>query len=354
MVRDKHGKKMSKSFGNAVDPLDWMDAYGSDPLRFTLARGANPGTDVPIGEEWVQGSRNFCNKLWNAARFALLNGATTATPPPAAAELSTVDRWLLSRLATVVEEVDADYEDFEFAKAAEALYHFIWDDFCDWYVELAKVPLAAGGESAVRTQQVLGHVLDTVLRLLHPIVPFVTETLWTTLTGGESVVVAPWPAADPDRRDPAAEAGFAALQDLVTEVRRFRSEQGLRPAQRVAARLTGLDVAGLADQEPLVRSLTRLEEPADGFAPTASVSVRGARVELDLSGAIDIAAERSRLSKDLAAADKELQTATAKLDSSDFVTKAPEPVVAKVRGRLAAARADIERISAQLDALPER
>ena len=161
MVRDKHGKKMSKSFGNAVDPLDWMDAYGSDALRFTLARGANPGTDVPIGEEWVQGSRNFCNKLWNAARFALLNGATVAAPPPPAAELSTVDRWLLSRLSAVVAEVDADYEDFEFAKAAEALYHFIWDDFCDWYVELAKVPLAAGGEAADRTRRVLGHVLDT-------------------------------------------------------------------------------------------------------------------------------------------------------------------------------------------------
>ncbi|MFL6128915.1 MAG: valine--tRNA ligase [Mycobacteriales bacterium] len=352
MVRDKHGKKMSKSFGNAVDPLDWMDAYGSDALRFTLARGANPGTDVPIGEEWVQGSRNFCNKLWNAARFALLNGATTAPPPPPAADLSTVDRWLLSRLASVLDEVDADYEDFEFAKAAESLYHFIWDDFCDWYVELAKVPLAAGGEPAERTRRVLGHALDTVLRLLHPIVPFVTETLWTALTGGESVVVAPWPAAEPERRDPAAEAEFAVLRDVVTEVRRFRSDQGLRPAQRVAARLTGLDAAGLADHEPLVRSLTRLEEPAAGFAPTASVSVRGARVELDLSRAIDVAAERGRLSRDLAAARKELQTATAKLDNADFVAKAPEPVVAKVRGRLAAAEAEIERISGQLDALP--
>ncbi len=352
MVRDKHGKKMSKSFGNAVDPLDWMDAYGSDALRFTLARGANPGTDVPIGEEWVQGSRNFCNKLWNAARFALLNGATVAAPPPPAAELSTVDRWLLSRLSAVVAEVDADYEGFEFAKAAEALYHFIWDDFCDWYVELAKVPLAAGGEAADRTRRVLGHVLDTVLRLLHPIVPFVTETLWTALTSGESVVVAPWPAADPERRDPAAEAEFTALQDVVTEVRRFRSDQGLRPAQRVAARLGGLDAAGLAGHEPLVRSLTRLEEPAAGFAPTASVSVRGARIELDLSGAIDVAAERGRLAKDLAAAQKELQTVTAKLGNADFVAKAPEPVVAKVRGRLSAAEADIQRISAQLDALP--
>ena len=352
MVRDKHGRKMSKSFGNAVDPLDWMDAYGSDALRFTLARGANPGTDVPIGEESVQGSRNFCNKLWNAARFALLNGATTAEPLPPAARLSAVDRWLLSRLSALVADVDAHYEQFEFAKAAEALYHFTWDEFCDWYVELAKVPLAAGGEPARHTRLVLGHVLDTVLRLLHPVIPFVTETLWIALTGGESAVVASWPEAEPGRHDPAAEEEFAALRDVVTEIRRFRSDQGLRPAQRVAAGLAGLDAAGLAGQEPLVRSLTRLEEPADGFAPTAALAVRGARVELDLSGTIDLGAERARLSKDLAAARKERETAAAKLGNAEFVAKAPKPVVTKVRARFVAAESDILRISAQLEALP--
>jgi valyl-tRNA synthetase len=329
-----------------------MDAYGSDALRFTLARGANPGTDVPIGEEWVQGSRNFCNKLWNAARFALLNGATTAEVLPPAEQLSTVDRWLLSRLSALVAEVDADYEQFEFAKAAESLYHFVWDDFCDWYVELAKVPLAAGGESARRTRLVLGHVLDTVLRLLHPVVPFVTEALWTSLTGGESLVVASWPSADASRLDPAAEAEVAALQDVVTEVRRFRSEQGLRPSQRVAARLVGMEAIGIVAHEPLVRSLTRLEAPAEQFAPTASLSVRAVKVEFDLSGAIDVPAERARLAKDLAAAQKELQTATAKLANTNFIAKAPEPVIAKVRDRLTAAEADMERITAQLDALP--
>jgi valyl-tRNA synthetase len=352
MVRDKHGKKMSKSFGNAVDPLDWMDAYGSDALRFTLARGANPGVDVPIGEEWVQGSRNFCNKLWNAARFALLNGATTAEPLPPAEELSTVDRWLLSRLAAVTASVDADYEHFEFAKASESLYHFVWDDFCDWYVELAKVPLAAGGAGAHRTRLVLGHALDTVLRLLHPVVPFVTEALWTALTGGESLVVASWPQADGSRLDPAAEGEVAALQDVVTEVRRFRSEQGLRPAQRVAARIGGLAATGIAAHEPLVRALTRLDTPEDGFAATASLSVRTATVELDLSGAIDVAAERARLTKDLAAAEKELRTATAKLANTDFIDKAPDAVVAKVRTRLASAESDVERITGQLGVLP--
>jgi valyl-tRNA synthetase len=352
MVRDKHGKKMSKSFGNAVDPLDWMDAYGSDALRFTLARGANPGTDVPIGEEWVQGSRNFCNKLWNAARFALLNGATTAADLPPAERLSPADRWVLSRLHALIADVDRHYEEFEFAKAADALYHFTWDDFCDWYVELVKVPLAAGGEAADLSRLVLGHVLDALLRLLHPMIPFVTEALWIALTGGESVVVAPWPAADSGRRDAAAEAEIRAMQDVVTEVRRFRSDQGVRPSQRVPAQLTGLAAVGLAGQERAIQTLARLEPPGAAFAPTASLSVRGVSVEFDLSGAVDVAAERARLTKDLAAARKDAEAATVKLGNPQFTAKAPEPVVAKVRARLADAESEIARLAAQLEALP--
>jgi valyl-tRNA synthetase len=352
MVRDKHGKKMSKSFGNAVDPLDWMDAFGSDALRFTLARGANPGTDAPIGEEWVQGSRNFCNKLWNAARFALLNGATTASPLPAGDRLSAADRWILSRLQAVAADVDAHYEEYEFAKAADALFHFTWDDFCDWYVELSKVRLAGGGEPAEAGRLVLGHVLEVLLRLLHPMIPFVTEELWTALTGRDSVVVADWPAADPALRDAAAEREIVAVQEVVTEIRRFRSDQGLRPAQKVPARLAGLDTGGLAQHEPAIRTLTRLDQPSDGFDPTGALVVRGVTVQLDLSGVIDVAAERARLARDLAAARKEVAGAETKLGNADFLAKAPEAVVAKVRHRLADAEAQISRISAQLDALP--
>ncbi len=350
MVRDERGKKMSKSFGNAVDPLDWMDAYGSDALRFTLARGANPGTDVPIGEEWVQGSRNFCNKLWNATRFALINGARVGEVPPRD-RLSAADRWILSRLHGCVAEVDGFYEDFQFARAAEALYHFAWDEFCDWYVELAKTPLARGGQEAESTRLVLGHVLDVVLRLLHPFTPFVTEALWTALTGGESVVVADWPEADPSYADPEAEAEVAQVQRLVTEVRRFRNDQGLKPGQRVSARLHGADRPVRAHEAEL-RSLLRLEAPTDGFAATASVQVGSVTVELDLSGAVDVAAERRRLDKDLAAARKELEQTTAKLGNEQFLAKAPEPVVDRIRGRRAAAEGEIARLEGQLAALP--
>src|SRR2546423_7746777 len=192
MVRDAHGKKMSKSFGNVVDPLDWIDRFGADATRFTLARGANPGADVPVSEEWCQGSRNFCNKLWNATRYALLNGATVTGDLPAPTELSTVDRWILSRLAHVTAQVDEQFEGFELAKVCDTLYHFAWDDVCDWYLELTKPVLAPGADPAAadRTRRVLGHVLDRLLRLLHPVIPFVTEELWTALTREESVVVA--------------------------------------------------------------------------------------------------------------------------------------------------------------------
>ncbi|MFE7133949.1 valine--tRNA ligase [Streptomyces sp. NPDC057638] len=351
MVRDEFGKKMSKSFGNTVNPLDWMDTYGSDALRFTLARGANPGVDVPIGEDWVQASRNFANKIWNATRFALMNGATVEGELPPAEKMSATDRWILSRLNTVVAEADAYYDDYQFAKLADALYHFAWDEVFDWYVELSKTTFFAGGEQATVSGRVLGEVLDVTLRLLHPVVPFVTETLWTTLTGKESLVVADWPQ-DSGFRDESAEREIELVQRVVTEVRRFRSDQGLQPGQKVPARLE-LTGTPLAAHEAAIRQLLRLQPEGDSFAATATLPVAGASVALDLSGVIDVAAERKRLAKDLAAAEKERQQAEAKLGNEAFLAKAPEPVVEKIRARLAAAREDITRITTQLDRLPQ-
>jgi valyl-tRNA synthetase len=354
MVRDKFGKKMSKSFGNVVDPLDWIDRYGADATRFTLARGANPGNDVPVSEEWCQGSRNFCNKLWNATRFALMNGATVETALPAHDELSSVDRWILSRLQHVVGEVNEYFEAYEVAKVCDTLYHFAWDDVCDWYVELTKPVIAAGGARAEATRRVLGHVLDQLLRLLHPVIPFVTDELWCALTGQETMVRAAWPAVDAAYVDDAAEAELATLQRIVTEVRRFRSDQGLRPGQRVATRLTGLSAAGVAGHETLIRSLARLDKPGKGFTATAALSVPGGvKVQLDTRGTIDVGAERARLEKDRAAAEKEAAQCRAKLDNPAFADKAPEDVVAKIRERLRAAEAELRRIAKALEALPE-
>ncbi|HEX3788273.1 MAG TPA: valine--tRNA ligase [Pseudonocardiaceae bacterium] len=357
MVRDQFGKKMGKSNGNAVDPITWLDTYGADALRFTLLRGANPGADVPISEEWVDGSRRFGTKLWNATRFALSNGATVATPVPPRDELTDADRWILDLTDSLVSDVDSLYEGFEFAKIAEGLYHFTWDEFCDWYLELAKVQLAEGGARADATRSVLGHVLDVVLRLLHPLTPFITESLWTTLTGGESVVIAPWPTVSGATADPEAAVRIESVQKLITEIRRFRSDQGLRPGQKVEAELSGACCAGLSTHEAAVRSLARLTEPGEGFTATASLEVAlstgTVTVRLDTSGAIDVEAERKRLAKDLGVAEKELAQTEAKLGNPKFVGKAPADVVAKIQTRKDAASIEIERIKVQIAALPQ-
>jgi valyl-tRNA synthetase len=366
LVRDQFGKKMSKSKGNVVDPIDWMERFGTDATRFTLARGANPGSDEAISEDWAAGSRNFCNKLWNATRFALLNGAEATGPfgitafdpngsgsgtdPRSFGDLSTADRWILSRLSGVIADVNALIESYEFGKACEALYHFAWDEFCDWYLELAKVPLTSGDEAAARrTRKVLGFVLDQMLRLLHPVMPFVTDELWCALTGQDSVMMAAWP--DLEFSDPAAEAEVESLMRLVTEIRQFRSGQGLRPGQRVPARLAGIESTPLAADEEEIRSLLRLTAPADGFGATASLLAEGVTVELDLAGTVDVEAERKRLERDLAAARKEAQSMTAKLANEAFTSKAPADVIEKSRQRLSAAEADIARLESRLEML---
>jgi valyl-tRNA synthetase len=360
LVRDQFGKKMSKSKGNTVDPLDWMDRFGTDATRFTLARGSTPGSDEAISEDWAAGSRNFCNKLWNATRFALLNGAelngaevssASSTPSFDTPQLGTVDRWILSRLSHVTTEVDGLLERFEFGKASEALYHFAWDEFCDWYLELAKVPLTGEDEAAKEnTRKVLGFVLDQMLRLLHPVMPFVTDELWCALTGGDSVMIAAWPTFR--FADATAEAEVESLMRLVTEVRQFRSGQGLRPGQRVPARLAGLENTALARHEESIRFLLRLTAP-EGENVTASLVAEGITVELDLAGTVDVAAERKRLERDLAGARKEIQSMTAKLGNEAFTAKAPATVIEKSRQRLAAAEADATRLESRLAALTQ-
>jgi valyl-tRNA synthetase len=356
LIRDAQGKKMSKSSGNGIDPLDWMDRFGADATRFTLVRGASPGGDMALADEWAAGSRNFCTKLWNATRFALGNGATTDVPVPARDQLTDADRWILDRLDQTVSDVDGLFEQFQFAKLCDALYHFTWDELCDWYLELAKVQIAEGGERAEATRAVLGRVFDVVLRLLHPVMPFVTETLWRALTGGESLVVAQWPAPSGAEFDATAAARIESVQKLVTEIRRFRSDQGVKPGQRVVGKVRGACCADLLDHVPAVRALTRMDEPGDGYAATVTLEVGlptgSVKVELDTSGAIDVVAERKRLAKDLAVAEKELAQCEGKLDNPAFTDKAPADVVAKITARRDAAVAEIARIQARLDGLP--
>ena len=349
LIRDEFGSKMSKSKGNGIDPLDWVEMFGADALRFTLARGASPGGDLSIGEDHARASRNFATKVFDATRFALMNGAA---PAPLPAELTDADRWILGRLEEVRAEVDAALDAYEFSRACESLYHFAWDEFCDWYVELAKVQL---GHGISGTTAVLAAVLDALLKLLHPVMPFVTETLWKDLTGEESVVVAAWPTASGIALDSTAAQRIADMQKLVTEVRRFRSDQGLADRQKVPARLSAVTEADLASQVPAVTALAWLTDAGDGFTPSASIEVRlsggTVLVEVDTSGTVDVAAERRRLEKDLAAAQKEMAGTTAKLGNEAFLGKAPEDVVAKIRERQRVAGEEVDRITARLAAL---
>ena len=351
LIRDEHGRKMSKSRGNGIDPLDWVELFGADALRFTLARGASPGGDLSIGEDHARASRNFATKLFNATRFALMNGAAPA-PLPALDELTDADRWILGRAEEVRAEVDAAFDIYEFSRACESLYHFAWDEFCDWYLELAKVQL---GEGRDHTTAVLAAVLDTVLKLLHPVMPFVTEVLWQALTGGESVVIADWPQPSGIELDSVAARRIADMQKLVTEVRRFRSDQGLADRQKVPARLGGVDEAGLAGQVAAVTALAWLTDAGADFSATAQVEVRlsagTVAVELDTSSTVDVGAERRRLEKDLAAAQKEIVATAAKLGNEAFLAKAPADVVDKIRDRQKLAHEESDRITARLAAL---
>ncbi|MGH3621680.1 MAG: class I tRNA ligase family protein, partial [Sciscionella sp.] len=267
-----------------------------------------------------------------------------------------VDRWITDRLDSVVVEVGALLDDYQFAKATETLYHFTWDELCDWYLELAKIQFDEGGDRAEATRSVLGHVLDVVFRLLHPFMPFISETLWTELTGGESLVIAEWPKPSDSDMDGAASERMVDLRKLVTEIRRFRSDQGLKPGQRVAAQLSGVDITGLAAHLRAIRKLSRLDEPAESFTPSASIGVRLSSgmvdVQLDLSGTVDIAAERKRLTKDLGAAEKELATCDSRLADPSFTDRAPAEVVAKIGTRRDVAAGEIDRIRARLAALP--
>ncbi|AHC26561.1 MULTISPECIES: valine--tRNA ligase [Mycobacteriaceae] len=348
LIRDEFGRKMSKSKGNGIDPLDWVEKFGADALRFTLARGASPGGDLSIGEDHARASRNFATKLFNATKFALMNGAEL-TDLPGADQLTDADRWILGRLEEVRAEADAALEAYEFSRACEALYHFAWDEFCDWYLELAKVQVAQGHS---HTGAVLAAVLDTLLKLLHPVMPFVTETLWKALTGGESVVIADWPTVTAHGVDATATRRITDMQKLVTEVRRFRSDQGLADRQKVPARLTGLDASDIESQLPAVTALAWLTDPTEDFAASAAVEVRltngTVTVEVDTSGTVDVAAEKRRLEKDLAAAQKELAQTTGKLGNADFLAKAPENVVEKIKGRQQLAAEEVERITARL------
>jgi valyl-tRNA synthetase len=405
LIRDGEGQKMSKSKGNVLDPIDLIDgigvdalvekrttglmnpkqaesiakktrkefpdgipAFGTDALRFTFASLASPGRAIKFDLNRCDGYRNFCNKLWNATRFVLMNveghdlalqhqqdGPSCGGSAPL--EFSFADRWIVSLLQRVEQEVEQHFVDYRFDLLAHAIYKFIWDEFCDWYLEIAKVEIQTGNDAQQRgARRTLVRVLETVLRLAHPLLPFITEELWQTvapIAGRKthaSIMLAAYPRADVGRIDEAAEAKVERLKALAYACRNLRGEMGLSPAQRMPLLVAG-GSADMAEFAPILQALAKLSEvqivdeiPTDAMAPVAIVG----EIRLMLKVEIDIAAERERLAKEIEKLEKQISIAQGKLSNEGFVARAPAAVVDQEKQRVADFTATLEKLKPQL------
>ena len=362
LVRDAEGQKMSKTRGNVIDPLVMIDAYGADALRFTLTALAVQGRDIRLSEERIAGYRHFMNKLWNATRFCLQNlaGYDPMRVDPAHLQPELADRWICSRLQRVITEVRQALANYAFNEAAHLLYHFVWHELCDWYIELAKQRLRGNGIPRLTAQHTLATVLDQTLRLLHPLIPFITEELWQHLPqASESLVIASYPTADARCIDATAESQMQLLMDVVSAIRTMRGEVRLAPSQRVEARLRVED----ATQQALLQqhaaylttlaTLQTLHIDAAMQRPEAAATavVAGINIYVPLAGLIDFAQEKQRLEKDLQKLRQELQQTERKLGNAQFLERAPTDIVAKERTAQAERQDKLQRLQAAMERL---
>ena len=358
LLRDSQGRKMSKSLGNGIDPVDVINQYGADALRFTLVTGNSPGNDARYSDEKVAASRNFANKIWNAARFIHMNIDGHDVPCALPATLSLEDQWIVSRFNTVAKEVTENLDKFELGMAVSKLYDFIWDDFCDWYIELAKRPLSGEDQAvAQNTRQVLVWVLTHTLALLHPFMPFVTEEIWQSLPhDGEALIVAPWPQYEEGHAFPQAEAEMKKVMELITAVRTRRSEMNVPPSKKAHLYIeTGDTAAFEAEREAIAKlaycSAVEIGESFPQAEGSVTVVTAACRGYLPMDDLVDKKAETARLTKELEGAKKQLATAEAKLQNEKFISKAPQNVIDGVKDNAAKLREKVRMIEESLAAL---
>ena len=361
LVRDEKGRKMSKSLGNVIDPLVMIDRYGADALRFTLLTGSTPGNDMKLSEARIEASRNFANKIWNAARLVIMNlrpDQEPVTERPDDPALSLADRWILSRVEYLNAEVERLFQDYQYGEAGRRLYDFLWSEFCDWYLEIAKISLYGDDEAAKeRTRRVLVYVLEKALRLLHPFMPFVTEAIWQQLPHeGKSIMIAAWPEAGP--RDEAAEEAFERIQAVIRGIRNVRSEYRVEPSRRIPALIAAGPYLDLVNEmRDVIVQLARLDpdrlQVAETVEPpelTATVVERGITVYLPLAGMVDVAAERERLAKELENVRRQIARTRQMLANENFRTKAPAEVVRREEEKLAKLEEDERKLEERLQA----
>ncbi|WP_460274715.1 valine--tRNA ligase [Celeribacter sp. ULVN23_4] len=361
LVRDEKGKKMSKTTGNVIDPLEIIDEYGADALRFTNASMASIGGVLKLSVDRIKGYRNFGTKIWNAARFAEMNGVFEGyTPGVTPTPTATVNKWIMGETVKVLAEVNKAFEEYRFNDAANALYAFVWGKFCDWYVEFSK-PLFYDGDEATlaETRQTMGWVLDQSLAMMHPIMPFITEELWGTVNGARDLLaVSDWPELSDDLIDADAGAEMNWVIDLVEQIRSSRAEVHVPAGLKIPMVQVELDDAGktaFANNEALIMKLARLDTVSEGAMPKGAItiSVAGGTFALPLEGVIDIAEEKARLEKTLGKLAKELGGLRGRLKNPKFMASAPEEVVAEAQENLAAREEEETKLKAALARLAE-
>lgn len=333
LVRDSQGRKMSKSLGNGIDPLEIIDKYGADALRFTLATGNSPGNDMRFSDERVEASRNFANKIWNAARFILMNLSGDEKAPYIPENLAIEDKWIISLYNKLVRDVTESLDKFELGLAVQKLYDFIWDIFCDWYIELAKIRLNGEDKEAKETvKAVLIYVMSGTLKLLHPFMPFITEEIWQTLPhDGETIMLSPWDKYDESRNFPAEESEMEKIMAAIKAIRNRRAEMNVPPSRKAQLFIETASEDTFRTGAVFMQKLASASEVTVGkdFSLETAVSIitEDARIYIPMAELIDFEAERARLNRELAAAEKQLSQIDAKLSNENFVNKAPANVV---------------------------
>jgi len=370
LIRDEHGHKMSKTKGNVIDPLTVMDDLGTDALRFTLLVGATPGNDMNLSVKKVEANRNFANKVWNAGRF-VINAINSLQPGAEPGDYTLADSWIWARLQNLIRDVERQFQNFQYGQAGQQIYDFLWSDFADWYVEVAKLELNEGGARATRAAHTLARVFDLTLRLLHPFTPFVTEEIWGHLRTAlresplaelyksqpEALIIAKWPnVREPEGWEAEKTADFELIQEIVRSIRNLRAEKSVAPSKKIAAFISaGAKADLLNEQSKVIAALAGLDQSQltiqsslkDKPADSAALVVGSVEIYLPLAGMVDLASEKSRLEKELKEAESHIQRLE-NLLNGDFAQKAPPALVQKERDKLAAYKDTAEKIKAQL------